>query len=123
MRRATAVVLLWLVLGPPVAAAIWNLDERAGIALAAATPLAAVALLLRRLRVVVAGGLDGDATGNGDGGDEEGDGWSIVPEWQYEGRFAEAGGIARSEQERALREVEERAEEREVPTDRDGDRG
>jgi len=28
--------------------------------------------------------------------------WDAVPRWQYEGRFAEVGGLTRSEQEDAL---------------------
>jgi hypothetical protein len=44
--------------------------------------------------------------------DEEGDGsvWDLIPGRQYGGRHAESGGIARGEQERALREIERKAE-------------
>jgi len=101
MRRAAAVVLVALLVGPIVAAVLWNVDERLGIALAGATIVLIGLLLLGRLR--------GATSGRGDGNDDEGDGWSLVPEWQYEGRFAEAGGITRSEQEQALREIDEQA--------------
>jgi len=103
MRRAAAVVLVSLLVGPIVASVLWNVDERLGIGLAGATLALVAVLLLGRLR--------GAASGRGDGDAGEGDGWALVPEWQYEGRFAEAGGISRGEQERALREIDERAEE------------
>jgi hypothetical protein len=41
--------------------------------------------------------------------DSEGTVWDAIPSWQYEGRFAEAGGITRGEQERALADVQSRA--------------
>ena len=49
---------------------------------------------------------DADPEGDGD----EGTVWDAIPSWQYEGRFAEAGGISRSEQERALSEMQERVD-------------
>jgi len=33
--------------------------------------------------------------------------WDAIPRWQYDGRHAESGGIARGEQEKALRELED----------------
>ncbi|MFB9824323.1 hypothetical protein [Halobaculum roseum] len=107
MRRVTAVVLVSLLIGPIVASVLWNLDERLGIAIAAATLALVVLVLLGRLRAVASGRTDADRGGSGDDG--EGDGWSLVPDWQYEGRFAEAGGITRSEQEQAIREIDEQA--------------
>ncbi|MFC7077368.1 hypothetical protein [Haloarcula halophila] len=41
------------------------------------------------------------------GGPAEGSTWDAIPEWQYDGRFAGAGGLVRSEQEDALREADE----------------
>jgi hypothetical protein len=32
--------------------------------------------------------------------------WNIIPDWQYEGRFAEAGGLTRSEQSEAIEEIQ-----------------
>ena len=49
---------------------------------------------------------DSEAEGDGD----EGTVWDAIPSWQYEGRFAEAGGISRSEQERAVSELHERVD-------------
>ncbi|QZP38171.1 hypothetical protein [Halobaculum magnesiiphilum] len=109
MRRVTAVVLVSLLIGPIVASVLWNLDERLGIAIAGATLALVVLVLLGRLRAVVSGRTDADRGGSGDDGEGEGDGWSLVPDWQYEGRFAEAGGITRSEQEQAIREIDEQA--------------
>ncbi|MBX0285793.1 hypothetical protein [Haloarcula salinisoli] len=39
------------------------------------------------------------------GGDDDATTWDAIPEWQYNGRFAEAGGLTRSEQEAALDEL------------------
>ncbi|MFC6785767.1 hypothetical protein ACFQFH_07610 [Halobaculum halobium] len=117
MRRAAALVLASLLIGPAVAAVLWNVDERIGIALAGATIALVLALLIARLRAALsdrAGGSGGEGGDSGDGG--EGDGWSLVPAWQYEGRFAEAGGIAKSEQEQALREVDKQAERQQERT-------
>ena len=100
MRRATALVLVSLLLGPIVASVLWNLDERLGVALAGATLVVVALLALGRLRSAVSGRAD----------EGEGDGWALVPEWQYEGRFAEAGGITRSEQEQAIRDIDQLAE-------------
>jgi hypothetical protein len=101
MRRATALLLVSLLLGPIVASVPWNLEERLGIAIGGATLALVVSLLLHRLGSAVRGPSGAAAS--------EGDGWSLVPDRQYEGRFAEAGGIARSEQEASLREVDEQA--------------
>jgi len=41
------------------------------------------------------------------GGEDDDSTWAAIPDWQYEGRFAEAGGLTRSEQEQALDELSE----------------
>ena len=41
------------------------------------------------------------------GGGGDGGAWDAIPEWQYDGRFAEAGGLTRSEQEAAIDELRE----------------
>ncbi|WP_436924321.1 hypothetical protein [Halosimplex amylolyticum] len=46
-------------------------------------------------------------TRNGDGGSSV---WSGIPESQYTGRHAESGGIARQEQEDAIRELQDEHE-------------
>jgi hypothetical protein len=76
------------------------LDERDGTV----SPLRA---LLSRLWPF--GGSDPD-TDRGDGADGDASVWDAVPSWQYGGRHAESGGIARAEQERALRDLDERAD-------------
>lgn len=43
--------------------------------------------------------------------DNDAGSWSIIPDWQYEGRFAEAGGLTRSEQSESLKEIQTDAEE------------
>lgn len=37
--------------------------------------------------------------------------WNAIPSRQYEGRHVESGGIARSEQERALQDIKQQADE------------
>jgi hypothetical protein len=44
---------------------------------------------------------------------ERGDGesvWDAIPGWQYDGRHVESGGLARGEQEKALRQMQQRVE-------------
>jgi len=36
------------------------------------------------------------------GGTDDSDAWGGIPQWQYGGRFAEAGGLTKQEQEEAL---------------------
>ncbi|UPV99799.1 hypothetical protein M0R88_14920 [Halorussus gelatinilyticus] len=49
----------------------------------------------------------------GSSGDGSTDGtvWDAIPSWQYGGRHAESGGFSRDQQERALDEVRQQAEE------------
>ncbi|NGM68616.1 hypothetical protein G6M89_06265 [Natronolimnobius sp. AArcel1] len=46
-------------------------------------------------------------------GDDGGDSsvWNAIPSWQYGGRHVESGGLARGEQEQALQEIQEQADE------------
>ncbi|WP_126663911.1 hypothetical protein [Haloterrigena salifodinae] len=37
--------------------------------------------------------------------------WNTIPSWQYDGRHAESGGLTRGEQESALREIQQRADD------------
>jgi len=65
-------------------------------------------------------GDDSSESAAGDGDDREGTVRDALPSWQYEGRVAEAGGIARGEQERAVADVQSRAAaEEEVPEHRE----
>jgi len=63
--------------------------EVTAFAVAAAVPLALAVWLVLRAR----------------GRDAGDDIWGAIPGWQYAGRHAESGGIARAEQERALEEL------------------
>jgi hypothetical protein len=38
--------------------------------------------------------------------------WAFVPSWQYTGRHVESGGLTRDEQEAALADVDEQANQR-----------
>ncbi|OIB55614.1 hypothetical protein [Natrialba sp. SSL1] len=40
--------------------------------------------------------------------------WDAIPTWQYEGRHVESGGLARSEQEKALQDIQQQAAELEA---------
>jgi|GEM_PF-1628194 len=62
--------------------------------------------------IVVAHHRTEQRTGEGEGV------WNHIPDWQYEGRFAEAGGLTRSEQSDAIENVSDRAKEIEKAHDR-----
>jgi hypothetical protein len=55
--------------------------------------------LLERLRAFVSADRDANSV------------WDAIPRWQYDGRHAESGGIARGEQEKALSDVSRQADE------------
>ena len=74
-----------------------------------------------RIRALLGLSRDGETAGDGSGANDEatetepsdeGDGsvWDFIPGRQYSGRHAESGGIARGEQERALQDIERKAE-------------
>lgn len=88
-RTAAYVVLVVLVVIPLAGTAI-ALDPVLG------------SLLVAGLLVIAAVGV---ARSPGDGTV-----WNSIPGSQYAGRFAESGGLARGEQERALEEIQRRAE-------------
>ncbi|SDR27566.1 hypothetical protein SAMN04489842_2951 [Natronobacterium texcoconense] len=48
-----------------------------------------------------------------DSGDDDSDSsvWNAIPSRQYDGRHVESGGLARGEQERALADIQEQADE------------
>ncbi|WP_436346456.1 hypothetical protein [Natronorubrum sp. FCH18a] len=54
-------------------------------------------------------GTNGDDEGSD--ADGESDVWDAIPSWQYEGRHVESGGLARGEQEQALQDIQQRADE------------
>ena len=39
--------------------------------------------------------------------------WNAIPNWQYDGRHAESGGLTRGEQEQALQEIHDDAQRHE----------
>lgn len=45
--------------------------------------------------------------------EEAGSVWAMIPDWQYNGLYAESGASTRGEQERALRETQKQANEAE----------
>ena len=55
---------------------------------------------------------DGGTADEEDGEDDsDGDVWDAIPSWQYEGRHVESGGLTRGEQEEALQEIQQQADE------------
>lgn len=82
--------------------------------LAAVLPTGAPALLAVTIVLVgfVAMALLLARRGARDADEGEGRAWEFVPRWQYDGRFAEAGGLTREEQERAIERVHEEASKR-----------
>lgn len=77
------------------------------------------ALVVRRVYHLWSAGRDGGAAG----GDETGNSvWDAIPSWQYDGRHAESGGLARSEQEQSLREIQRKADAETGRTRRTNDR-
>ncbi|MFC4450080.1 hypothetical protein [Halorussus aquaticus] len=47
----------------------------------------------------------------GSSDDADGTVWDAIPSWQYRGRHSESGGATRYEQERAIDDVQRRADE------------
>lgn len=47
--------------------------------------------------------------------------WDLIPEWQYPGLHVASGGLTRGEQERAIQEVQELADELERQQSHEGD--
>jgi hypothetical protein len=94
-RRVYAVVLAVLFLLAPV----YTLAPDAG----EAALLTGGAIIFLLIGVYIARGNDDEK--------EDTDSWKPIPSWQYGGRFAELGGLTRDEQEKAVQEVQRKAEE------------
>ena len=73
--------------------------------------------LIERALAWLRPGDRGDGVEDGDSGSV----WDLVPSWQYTGRYAESGGLARDSQERALRGIQAEAEQRD-PAERERNR-
>lgn len=97
--RLVVVLLLALLFGPAVLAWRGLLDP--AVAAVVVAVLAIPVLWLARGRSA------------GRKSAEEGTVWDLIPSRQYGGRHVESGGLSRDEQERALRDVAERADEME----------
>ncbi|AXR76461.1 hypothetical protein [Natrarchaeobaculum sulfurireducens] len=72
-----------------------------------ATLAVVAALLFARRTGTAESGHDDDDTVE----DEDSSVWDAIPSWQYEGRHVESGGLARSEQEQALQDIQKQADE------------
>ena len=96
-RPALVVLSLFLLVGGSL---WWLLAVSYGQLLFALVVLAVTVLVFVR--------LDGDEH---TGGETESS-WNAIPNWQYNGRHAESGGLTRGDQEQALEEIHEDATER-----------
>ena len=76
----------------------------------AAVGLATLAVVAAVLFVRRAGTAGGDPDER-DAEDTDSNVWDAIPSWQYEGRHVESGGLARSEQEQALQDIQKQADE------------
>ena len=101
MRRARiALVLVGLLFVLPVVTPLIPAIERSWILVVSAVVLVGVlvaSVARKRHRT--------ERRDDGDGGF-----WGSIPNWQYDGRFAEAGGLTRSEQSEAVETVRTEAE-------------
>lgn len=61
--------------------------------------------------VVVVSGARSQQSEEASDRDADQDVWRMIPDWQYTGRHVESGGLSRDDQERALADIQERAEE------------
>jgi len=94
-RPALVVLTLYLLIG----GSLWWL-------LAVSYGQLLVVLVVLTVSVVVFARLRGD---DSDGSESS---WNAIPNWQYDGRHAESGGLTRGEQEQALQEIHEDAAKR-----------
>lgn len=79
--------------------------------LAGSALLAGAGLVLLALLWSSGDAVDADRSARDEADDGDSSVWNAIPPWQYEGRHAESGGLARGEQERALQEIQREAEE------------
>lgn len=80
------------------------------------SPLVELGLPLALAGLLVVGvaswvGLRHRARSNADDDAHAGAVWDAIPSWQYDGRHVESGGLTRDEQEQALQDVQDEAEE------------
>lgn len=102
--QAAAVVVLVL-LCSSLLASVLSIVDPVVAAGAVVVPTGLAIALLWRLAV------SGDSTTDREDGDDGSSVWNAIPSDQYDGRHAESGGIARGEQERALRDIQRQADE------------
>ncbi|MEA1932005.1 MAG: hypothetical protein U9O06_10730 [Euryarchaeota archaeon] len=94
-RPALVVLSLWLLIG----GSLWGL---------LAISYGELLLVLVGIAVCLFGF---SRLGGGEATDSESV-WNAIPSWQYDGRHAESGGLARGEQEQALQEIHDDAQRR-----------
>ncbi len=106
-RSLVAAVAALLLLAPAVVGVAALLDlALEGVGYAAVWLGVAVCVALATLGVVIRR----DVRRSDEGSESV---WDAIPSWQYTGRHAESGGLARDEQEAALADVDEQARHRE----------
>ncbi|WP_226039739.1 hypothetical protein [Natrinema sp. DC36] len=102
--QAAAVVVLVL-LCSSLLVGVLSIVDPVVAAGAVVVPTGLAIALLWRLAV------SGDSTTDREAGDDGSSVWNAIPSDQYDGRHAESGGLARGEQERALRDIQQQADE------------
>lgn len=103
--QAAAVVVLVL-LCSSLLVSVLSIVDPVVAAGAVVIPTGLAIALLWRLAV------SGDSPTDREAGDDDGSNvWNAIPSDQYDGRHAESGGLARGEQERALRDIQHQADE------------
>ncbi|ELY55770.1 hypothetical protein [Natronolimnohabitans innermongolicus] len=111
-RSAIVVAVVLALLGSSLLARTAVVDPVISVVFAVAGVGFGTVIVLRHLRRRgPRDAADRDASNDGDGDDAESDVWNAIPSNQYAGRHVESGGLARGEQEQALSDVQERAEE------------
>lgn len=101
MRRTRVALVLLLLVASPVVGGLLAAAGRDPILVVSGLVLigaSVAAIAIRRYRT--------ERPDDGDGGS-----WGIVPDWQYDGRFAEAGGLTVGEQAEEIEQIRTDAEE------------
>lgn len=103
-----AVAIVLVLLGSSVLLRTTSVvDPTVAVGALAILTLLAAALLWRR-----AGASTAEESGDeGESEDGGSDVWNAIPDWQYGGRHVESGGLARGEQEAALQDIQQQADE------------
>ncbi|MFB1065662.1 hypothetical protein [Natrinema sp. H-ect4] len=105
--QAAAIVVFVLLCSSLLVSVLSIVDPVVAAGAVAGPTVLALALLGR---LAATDGSTADHAAEDDEGDDSSV-WNAIPSDQYDGRHAESGGLARGEQERALRDIQRQADE------------